>query len=123
MRRQIEQLLYSIGLSANYVGFEQIAAALELAAAEPELLRMVTKRLYPEIAEQYGSTWKAVEHNIRTMLTFAWSAAPRRLEQMAGHALVHKPTPAQFLAILCHALSEGDACAQGARESRCAPLS
>ena len=104
MNKDIDRLLYSIGLTANYTGYRQIAIALELAVAEPDTLLMVTKRLYPEIAQRCGTTWKAVERNIRAMLVFTWDKSRGRLEQISG-PLDSKPTPAQFLAILTYYLT------------------
>jgi len=102
MNEYIVPLLYSLGLSANYVGFGQLADGVAIAAQEPEALLMVTKWLYPEIAARHRTNWKAVERNIRLMLSLAWSRAPRELERMAGCPLTARPTPAQFIAILTH---------------------
>lgn len=104
MDKKIDRLLYSIGLTANYTGYRQIAIALRLAVEEPDMLLLVTKRLYPEIAQQCGTNWKAVERNIRAMLVFAWEHSRDRLEQISG-PLDTKPTPAQFLAILSYYLT------------------
>ena len=102
---KIQQLLYSIGLTANYAGFRQMMIALEIATQEPESLRLVTKWLYPETARRCGTNWKTVERNIRTMLGCAWKNSQDTLEQMAGCALDTKPKPAQFIAILVYGLS------------------
>ena len=106
MDRAVERTLYALGLSANYVGFSQLAAALEIALREPEALRRVTKYLYPETARRCGTNWKAVERNIRTMLRRAWRCAPGRLEEWAGCPLAGCPHPAQFIAILIHHLGD-----------------
>lgn len=104
---KIQKLLYSIGLTENYVGYRQMTVALEIAAQEPESLCMVTKWLYPETARRCGTNWKAVERNIRTALRCAWKNSRHTLEQMAGRSFDTMPKPAQFLAILAHGLSDG----------------
>ena len=104
---KIQELLYSIGLTANYAGYRQMMIALEIATQEPESLRLVTKCLYPETARRCGTNWKAVERNIRTMRRRAWRNSQHTLEQMAGCSFDTMPKPAQFLAILAHGLSEG----------------
>lgn len=106
MPEKTEALLYAVGLSANYVGFRQLAAALEIAAQSPESLCMVTKWLYPETAKRCGTSWNAVERNIRQMLRIVWNDSRRELERLAGRPFSAKPTPAQFLAILLHILSD-----------------
>lgn len=108
MDMKIQRLLYSIGLTENYVGYHQMMIALEIAAQEPESLRLVTKWLYPETARRCGTNWKSVERNIRTLLHYTWKNSRHALEQMAGHSFNTMPKPAQFLAILAHGLSVGD---------------
>lgn len=107
MDMKIQQLLYTIGLTENYVGYQQMMIALEIAVQEAEALSLVTKRLYPETARRCGTNWKAVERNIRTALHCAWKNSRSTLEQLAGHSLDTMPKPAQFLAILVHGLSDG----------------
>ena len=48
---QIYDLLYSLGITANYSGFFYTSYAVCLAARQPERLLLVTKWLYPEAAE------------------------------------------------------------------------
>ena len=61
MNEKLTRLLYSLGLSQNYTGFYCIASAVEIAISQPQALTMVTKWLYPQIARQRGTNWKAVE--------------------------------------------------------------
>lgn len=107
MDMKIQKLLYSIGLTENYVGYQQMMIALEIAMQEPESLRLVTKWLYPETARRCGTNWKSVERNIRTSLRSTWKCSKHTLEQMAGCSFDTMPKPAQFLAILAHGLSAG----------------
>ena len=58
-------LLYRLGAAANYTGFSYLVRALQLCAEEPERLLLVTKWLYPDVAKQYGTNWKAVERDIQ----------------------------------------------------------
>ena len=104
----IFDLLYQIGISANYTGFFQTACAVELCRAEPERLLLVTKKVYPEVARLCGTSWGAVEHNIRTVCGVAWKNNRRLLEQMAHKPLIKKPYNAHFLAILLYSLPSTD---------------
>ncbi len=97
---EIYKLLSELGASANYRGFFFIAYGVALAAEEPERLLMVTKRLYPQIAEHYGTSWNAVERNIRTVISVIWKTGREGLTRIVGHELVEKPCPARFLASL-----------------------
>ena len=64
----IYDLLYRLGATENYTGFFHMAYAVWLCVEQPDRLLLVTKWLYPEVAKQYRTNWKAVERNIRTEL-------------------------------------------------------
>lgn len=104
---EIYKLLYDLGITANYKGFFHLGYALELCAQQPERLQLVTKRLYPDIAKRYQTTWVAVERNIRTAKELIWKKHRLQLEQIAGTPLHQKPGNAQFLAILAYGVSVG----------------
>ena len=100
----IFNLLYRLGISANYTGFFQTVRAIELCREEPERLLMVTKKVYPEVAGQCGTSWGAVERNIRTVCGVAWKNNRPLLEQLAHRPLPKRPHNTLFLAILVHGL-------------------
>ena len=102
-------LLYSLGITANYTGFFQTAFAVQLCMEQPERLLLVTKWVYPDVARQYKTNWKAVERNIRTAVSTVWKRAPARLERLARCPLREKPSASQFLAILTAGLACGRA--------------
>lgn len=97
---EIYELLRQMGGSANYRGFYFAAYGVWLGMREPERLLMVTKRLYPEIAEKYGTSWNAVERNIRTVIGVMWETSREGMSRIAGYELKEKPYPARFLASL-----------------------
>ena len=49
----IYDLLYRLGVTANYTGFFHTAYAVSLCIGRPDRLLLVTKWLYPEVAKQY----------------------------------------------------------------------
>lgn len=104
MNKEIEYILYSMGLTPNYKGYHQLTQALRIVIEEPESLRVVTKQLYPEVASRFGTNWKAVERNIRAMIRIAWETAPEKLKELSGFPLETRPKPTQFLAFLAHHL-------------------
>ena len=97
---EVYDLLYRLGVTANYTGFFHVSYAVILCIERQERLLLVTKWLYPEVARQYGTNWKAVERNIRTGISVIWEHNPVLLERLAGRSLPTKPRNAQFLAIL-----------------------
>ena len=100
----IFDLLYRLGISANYTGFFQTARAVELCREEPERLLLVTKLVYPDVARLYRTSRGAVERNIRTVCGVAWKHDRRMLERLAHTQLPQKPGNTQFLAILLYSL-------------------
>ena len=53
-----------------------------------------------ETAEHFECNWTAVERNIRTAVSRAWSVNPDLLCQMAGYPLESEPTSSQFIEII-----------------------
>ena len=100
----ILDLLYRLGISANYAGFFQTACAVELCRADPERLLLVTKLVYPDVAKRCKTSSCAVESNIRTACGIAWKNNRRLLEQLAYKPFPQKPHNTQFFAILLYSL-------------------
>lgn len=97
---KIYDLLYQLGITANYIGFFHTAYGVYLAVNQPERMQFVTKWLYPDIATHYNTNWKAVERNIRSVANIAWQTNPALLQAMAKHPLYQKPSNGKFIAIL-----------------------
>ncbi len=116
---QAYDLLRRIGVTADYKGYTYAAYAVALCAERPELLQVVTKDLYPEVARRYRTTWHAVERNIRTVIAVAWKRNPTVLDHIAGGFLLDKPNAAQFLAIAAEALRREQADEDARRRTGC----
>ena len=69
---EIYDLLYRLGITANYTGFFHMGYAVKLCCERPERLLMVTKWVYPEVAKHYQTNGRAVERNIRTVGKVLW---------------------------------------------------
>lgn len=107
MMAETHDLLYHLGVTTNYTGFFHTACAVQLCIEQPERLLLVTKWVYPDVARQYGTNWKAVERNIRTVNCVIWRENRRLLEELAHRRLERKPRNAQMLAILASSLDAG----------------
>lgn len=99
-QQRIQQLLHRLGVTENYTGFPHTVYAVQLSIDDPDRLQLITKRLYPDVARRYGVTWQAVERDIRTVVSVAWTADPALLSELAGRELAGKPNNASFLSIL-----------------------
>ena len=101
---QAYDLLHRLGVTENYKGYSYAAYAMALCAEQPDLLLVVTKKLYPAVAKRYGTTCGAVERDIRTVVAVAWSRNPALLAQLGDDLLEKRPRCGQFLAIATNAL-------------------
>lgn len=97
---EINELLYHLGVTANYTGFFHTAHAIKLCVERQDRLVQVTKLVYPEVAQEFGTNWKAVERNIRTIVGVVWKNNQALLAEMAQRPLEKRPCTSQFLAIL-----------------------
>ena len=114
---EIYDLLYRLGVTANYTGFFHTAYAVSLCVEQPDRLLLVTKWLYPEVAKQYKTNWKAVERNIRTVSCIIWREGRPQLEELAHRRLEQKLRNAQLLAILASSLDTGPLAVHGLGEA------
>lgn len=100
--RIIQWLLHNLGVTEAYTGFFHIVYAVQLSISDPSRLQLITKLIYPEVAGRYGTNWRAVERNMRTVIAVAWENDPLLLSELAGCFLKRKPTNSRFLAILTY---------------------
>ena len=97
---EVYDLLYRLGITAEYTGFFHTSYAIYLAVLHPNRLLLVTKLLYPAVAKHYETSWQRVERNIRTVVSIAWNYNRALLIELAHHPLFEKPTASRFIAIL-----------------------
>ena len=96
----LSTLLFRLGITPNYKAYHQLITAITLSSENTGLLMLVTKQLYPAVAQTYHTSWRAVERNIRLASDRAWQCNPALLAELAGHPLADTPTSSQLIAIL-----------------------
>ena len=100
------EVLRRLGLSANYLGFHQMAWAVLGARERPEWLVLVTKTIYPDVARRFHTNWGAVERNLRTAVRVIWEAQTPLLGEVMGRGSWKRPCTARFLALLAAYMDE-----------------
>ena len=65
---KIEKYLLEKGFKANLKGFDYLVTAIKLCQKDKSLLRAVTTRLYPTIAEIHNDTTSKAERAMRHAL-------------------------------------------------------
>ena len=66
-------LLLCAGFQPRQIGYRYLREAVWISYKEPEILKSVTKRLYPEVAKRFETTDKQVERAIRSAIETAWT--------------------------------------------------
>jgi len=98
----IAVMLRLIGIKPNVRGWRYIITAVELAAADEELVHAVEKELYPAVAAKHETTPSRVERCIRSAIEYAWTNGSPDAQQHYFGAVVSpekgKPTNATFIA-------------------------
>ena len=66
LQERIRWELYRLHIPPNLRGHHYLVYAVDQVVGNPLRVKDVTKDLYPDIAHQYNTTWKALERNIRS---------------------------------------------------------
>lgn len=93
----IENLVRQLGISGKYTGLNYLVYAVKLVLEHPEKLQLITKNLYPEIADHFGCHVPNIERAIRTVSQVAWHRNPLLLREMAGFRLLDRPTCTELI--------------------------
>lgn len=100
----VTEILHQIGVPAHIKGYQFLRDAILLTTEDHEYINAVTKRLYPEIAKQNGTTASRVERAIRHAIEVAWDRGDvDTLNSYFGytiHNLRGKPTNSEFIAMI-----------------------
>ena len=102
----VDSVFLELGIPQNVKGYDYLMAAVLLATDEPELIRAITRELYPRIADLFNTTTSSVERAMRHALELAWNnSKPRTLFEMFGYtvgSVKDKPTNGNFIAIMAN---------------------
>lgn len=98
----ITSILHEMGVPAHIKGYHYIRHAVELVVDDIDLLGAVTKKLYPEVAEEFTSTSSRVERSIRHAIEVVWDRGNEEALQKYFASNIQnensKPTNSQFIA-------------------------
>ena len=104
----VDSVLLELGIPQNVKGYDYLMAAVLLATDEPELIRAITRELYPRIADFFNTTASCVERSMRHALELAWNnSEPETLYNLFGYtasATQGRPTNSNFIATMANKL-------------------
>lgn len=103
-----ERLLRSLGVTGRLRGFRYTVYMVERIRDDPSQLHLITKRLYPDTADQFQVSADSVERNLRTLIHICWKHRDHtELDHVAGTRLTYPPTNMEFLDIVAGYLRQG----------------
>ena len=101
---QVKLLLNRLGMPSRLKGYQYLVQAVELVSGDMDLMRPVTQRLYPMVAELFQTTAVRVERGIRHAIEATWNRGDmREAFALFGNSVDSergKPTNVEFIAAL-----------------------
>lgn len=98
---EVSSILHELGIPSHLKGYQYIRDGILLMYENEINNTLVTKDIYPEIAEKYDTTSSRVERAIRHAIEISWIRGDLKLmEELFGHSIDFersKPTNSEFL--------------------------
>ena len=107
-KEETTKILVELGVPANLRGFKFLQHCVVNVVKEPNDLRKVTKKLYPEVGSMYSVAGSVVERSMRHATDIGFNKTGfRALNKIFGleqQELDYKPTNCELIAIISEAL-------------------
>ena len=101
---QVSEILHTMGVPAHIKGYSFLRQSIIMVVNEPEVISLVTKRLYPDIAKLNNTTASRVERAIRHAIEVAWDRGNvETMNDYFGYTINNmrgKPTNSEFIAMI-----------------------
>lgn len=104
----VTNIIHEVGVPAHIKGYQYLREAIMMVVNDIDVINQITKQLYPDIAEKYGTTPSRVERAIRHAIEVAWGRGQTdTMENIFGYtvsAAKGKPTNSEFIAMIADKL-------------------
>lgn len=104
----ISQVLSTLGVPTNLLGYEYLRQAIFIAVQDKNSLCGITKILYPAVAKKYQVSTSSVERAMRHAIEVSCSRGdPKAIESFFGNTLnpnSGKPTNSEFISKVADAI-------------------
>lgn len=105
---EVSSLLHDLGIPSHVRGYKYIREGIMLLYTSKELVNLVTKDIYPEIANRFNTTSSRVERAIRHAIEISWIRGDLKImEEIFGNSIDFersKPTNSEFLTTIADRL-------------------
>lgn len=104
----VSKMLRELGVPAHILGYKYLRTAILSCLEDESLINSITKRLYPAIGKEYGSSSSKVERAIRHAIEVSWNRGTMEgFEELFGCSVSPekgKPTNAEFISAIVDSL-------------------
>ncbi len=104
LESRVTAILHNMGVPAHIKGYSFLRQSIIMATEDPDVISLVTKRLYPDIAKLNKTTASRVERAIRHAIEVAWDRGNVDvLNEYFGYTINNmrgKPTNSEFIAMI-----------------------
>ena len=104
LEARVTAVLHNMGVPAHIKGYSFLRQSIIMAVEDPQVISLVTKRLYPDIAKMNNTTASRVERAIRHAIEVAWDRGNVDvLNDYFGYTINNmrgKPTNSEFVAMI-----------------------
>ncbi len=104
----VTNVIHGVGVPAHIKGYQYLREAIMLVVNDIDVINQITKSLYPQIAQKFGTTPSRVERAIRHAIEVAWGRGEVDvMENIFGYtvsASKGKPTNSEFIAMIADKL-------------------
>ena len=108
MDKQISQIFVSIGIPPHIKGYQYLRTAIKMCVKDSTIISSITKRLYPDVAQEHATTPSKVERAIRHAIEVCWNRGKiDSINNIFGSQVFTKndrPTNGEFIALLADKL-------------------
>ena len=105
---KVKELIKVLGIMPRVKGYFYINEAVEIIRRKGEEPLLITKDIYPEIAQKYETSTECVERAIRTSINTAWMNNREMVNKIARYPLRFRPTNKEFLFMVADYIEESE---------------
>lgn len=101
MENKVHKVLLDLGIPANVKGFRYLAKAIIMSSERPELMRGLTKELYPAVADEFGDRPRRAERAMRYAIENGWRVGNKKAwSRLITSSDRVKPTIGKFISVV-----------------------
>lgn len=98
----IATALHELGIPSGLLGYAYLAHGIAMVLEDRNMIRSITRGIYPAVAQKFNSTPSRVERAIRNAIETAWVRAPVKVQDVYfGNSVspeMGRPTNREFIA-------------------------